>query len=1412
MNNNYLEEHHKGNKLSALLKKVTLIMILFFTVIITKGQDYTELNKVHPLPDTSNFGYRLGRSVALSGDYAVVGTPFESDIGRARLLHYDGSTWNLVSLLLGSDLVSGSDFGTCVDISDSTILVGASDQGVGGAAYVFEKPLGGWTDTLYETGILTASDGFFTDNFGFSASISDSTIVVGAWRDDDAGSSSGSAYVFMKPSGGWTNSTETAKLNASDGLANDFFGYDVSVFDSIIVVGAHGNDEIAATCGAAYVFTKPLTGTWQNTSSEATKLLPSDGGSSFYFGQAVEVFQNTIVVGAFLGNGTYINEGGAYIYELPAMGWSSSATLNETAILRSPAATNFYRLGFSVAIEDSIIVVGENSNDVGVVNRGKAYIYSKPAGGWVSGSYGIELVASDPELNDNFGYSVAVSSSHVLIGAPDESEAGWIAGATYFFEKTGPGWTSNTEIKKYFPELGISSNDAYFGMESISVHGDYAVIGSSQAARNKLRAGAADVFHYNGVSWERVATLTASDGHYLAEFGKSVAIFDSIIVIGAPRTNVSAGGGGAGYVFKMPATGWTDATETGKLTSSTPKYNNRLGTSVAIYGDDIVLGDAFNDDNGNYTGKVHVYTKPLTGWTNATETALLTSSDRTGGDYFGFSVDISSGGIVVGAYRKETNTGAAYVFTKPMGGWVDATEAAKLTASDKTTNYYFGESVAISGNTVAVGSPHSHATQSSDVGAVYVYEEPITGWVNDSTETAVLTANLPNGNWKLAEDIDFEGDKIIAGAIAYSGIFPSGGGAFVFRKPSSGSWTTATESVLISASDSDPTEYFGIAVAISEDFVVVGAEEDTAEENSGSAYFFQYVPKAADQPNVISGNGGSICNGMMDTISISPSDNLNDATQWVLYSGSCGGVALDSNASGVFTVSPSSTTDYFIQGTGGRTTGAMCGNISLVVLAHSVGSETSTICHEDTIFVNGTAYHAGNSSGTEVLPSANGCDSTVTINLNVLPLKTSSVTNTICNEDTIFVNGTAYHTGNPSGVEVFTGVGPYGCDSTVTINLNVLSALSSSITSTICNKDTIYVNGTAYHLTNPSGTEVFTGIGPYGCDSTVTINLNVLPIKVGSYRDTLCAHDTVYVNGTAYHQGNTSGLEVFTGVGPFNCDSTVSVSLSFFPTLTGTESSTICGNDSLIINGTIYNASNPSGIEVFAGVGPNGCDSTVTINLTVLPVLSSSISETICQYDTIMVNGAAYHAGNLIGVEIFTGIGPNGCDSAVSIDLTYNEIVLSTTVNGFEIGSNHVDSTSTYQWIDCDNGNAEISGATNAQFTATENGNYAVVITQALCSDTSDCVSISGVGLEKSTFGSTISVYPNPTSGTFVLNLTDTKADQVSIMDLTGAEIFSRNIVNREKIELSLNGYSAGIYYVKILSRNQQKIVKLIKQ
>jgi hypothetical protein len=173
-----------------------------------------------------------------------------------------------------------------------------------GAAYVFVKPANGWHTTSTFNAELTASDGQIGDVLGSFASISRNTVVASAYLATIGGNQfQGAVYVFVEPSGGWVDMTESAKLSASDGKFGDEFGYSVSISNNTVVAGA-SNDP---STNAAYVFIKPKSG-WVTTSKFNAKLTASDGS---IFGFAVAVSGKTIVSGAI---GNLQLQGAAYVF------------------------------------------------------------------------------------------------------------------------------------------------------------------------------------------------------------------------------------------------------------------------------------------------------------------------------------------------------------------------------------------------------------------------------------------------------------------------------------------------------------------------------------------------------------------------------------------------------------------------------------------------------------------------------------------------------------------------------------------------------------------------------------------------------------------------------------------------------------------------------------------------------------------------------------------------------------------------------------------------------------------------------------------------------------------------------------------------------------------------------------------
>jgi hypothetical protein len=213
-----------------------------------------------------------------------------------------------------------------------------------------------------------------------------------------------------------------------------------------------------------------------------------------------------------------------------------------------------------------------------------------------------------------------------------------------------------------------------------------------------------------------------------------------------------------------------------------------------------------------------------------------------------------------------------------------------------------------------------------------------------------------------------------------------------------------------------------------------------------------------------------------------------------------------------------------------------------------------------------------------------------------------------------------------------------------------------------------------------------------------------------------------------------------------------------------------------------------------------GCDSIITINLTIHQPTSSSINESACK-EYIAPDGQVYTQSGS-----YTSIIPNaaGCDSTISIALTINNITAGISQNGINLSSTN--NGAQYQWIRCES-NSPISGATFQNFTAAANGQYAVVVTQNNCSDTSDCVSVNSVGVNELNFGNVI-IYPNPVRDVIHVSTSSDLVEHILISNMIGEILFSGCQVNA----LNVSQLAPGLYEISFITDGQTIVRRFIKE
>jgi len=426
---------------------------------------------------------------------------------------------------------------------------------------------------------------------------------------------------------------QQAYLKASNPGSADQFGYSIALSGDTLAVGAwledNNDNNLADNSGAVYVFIR--TGTvW----SQQAYIKASNIGSGDRFGNSVSLSGDTLAVGAYReqSNATVINgdesdnslteAGAVYVFTRSGAVWS------QQAYIKASNTGDRDRFGWSVALSGDTLAVGatlEDSNDNSLADSGAVYVFSRSGTIWSQQTY---LKASNPDSDDNFGYSVALSGDTLAVGA--DREASMANG-----------------------------------------------IGGDQGDNSLSNAGAVYVYTRNGTAWSQQAYIKASNTGTNDVFGWSLALDGETLAVGAPGEASSASGingnqtddsipyAGAVYLFTRDGAAWS---QQAYVKASNPGMNDTFGWSVALSNDTLAAGAKGVQANA---GAVYLFTRNGTAWS---QQDYVTPAVIDSGDLFGYSVALSGDTLAAGAPGEASidgdplnnnepgGVGAAYVF------------------------------------------------------------------------------------------------------------------------------------------------------------------------------------------------------------------------------------------------------------------------------------------------------------------------------------------------------------------------------------------------------------------------------------------------------------------------------------------------------------------------------------------------------------------------------------------------------------------------------------------------------------------------------------------------------------------------------------------------------------------------------
>jgi hypothetical protein len=820
------------------------------------------------------------------------------------------SQWDLQKKLVppvgANTRVASDKFGSSVAISEDTIAVGAfqQDYDAGGAAsladagavYVFTRSAGVWSpqQKIVATGTNAR---IASDNFGASVAIKGDTLAVGAYKQDydvdgaTAVTDSGAVYIYSRSGGVWTTKQKIVGIGTNARIASDYFGYSLAISENTLVVGAYQQDfdlsgnASVTDAGAAYIFT--LIGSVWSMQQKIIATGTNARVTTDNFGYNVAVSGDSVVIGAnnqdfdVDGNANTSNAGAAYVFTRSGKNWSQQQKLIATGSLSRD--TNYY-FGNSVAISGDTILVGSYQQSYNALGAdlfsaaGAAFVYSRNGNIWTQQQ---KIVASGlygRNPNDNFGNQVSLSGSVIVIGAKAQDYAGdgssplTDSGAVYAFRDTLPmlnltstGAILNPNNKSSFSLSGRCNQSG----QAITLSGFTGTVVSAPTC--------------NGSTWNAILDLTSQpEGNFniTISFVINAITYQTTIPFTKNTSlptlsNFSDGSLASVVLNQSPLSTWDAASSTigvdhyelsvGTTSGGTDFANwtsvgNVLSATLTL-GANITPGTIYYsslravDSIGNYSAVSYG-----DGWiynSGFNQNQKLAAEHREASGYYGSAMAISEDGstLIVGAYQDDTDAsglnavtsaGAAYVYV-----WNSGTSQwnfqQKLVATTRVANDFFGFSVAISGDSVAIGAYQqdtdaSGASTSTDAGAAYVFTRSGGVWTQ---QQKVVASGVYS---RIAYDrfgysVGIVGDTLAVGAKGQDYDSIGGGtalydaGAIYLFIRSANVWTQQQILVPSGPNARRDYEYLDSNLAMSGDTLIAGISGHDYDSN-GSAYLY----------------------------------------------------------------------------------------------------------------------------------------------------------------------------------------------------------------------------------------------------------------------------------------------------------------------------------------------------------------------------------------------------------------------------------------------------------------------------------------------------------------------------------------------------------------------------------------------
>ena len=1292
-------------------------------------------------------------SISSDGNTAIVGGDYDnSSIGAVWIYTRSGGVWTQQgSKLVGTGAIgTAAQQGNSVSISsdgNTAIVGGYNDNSSAGAVWVYTRSGGVWSqqgNKLVGTGAVGS-----TAYQGISVSISadGNTAIVGGYNDN---SSAGAVWVYTRSGGVWSQQGNKLVGTGATGVAEQ--GVSVSISsdgNTAIVGGSYDNTGV----GAVWIYTRSG-GVW---SQQGSKLVGTGATGGARQGSAVSISSdgNTAIVG---GSGDNSNAGAAWVYTRSGGVWTQQGN---KLVGTGAIGTAYQGISVSLSSDGNTAIVGGDADNS---QAGAAWVYTITPTPTItsfspsSGDPGTLVTITGTNLGSPTAFTIGGATAIVLSNTGTTlvglvmpgSVTGTVSVTTAGGSATGSG--SFTVTPTPYPGLqqgsklvgtGAIGTPVYQGTAvAVSADGNTAIVGGYADNSN---AGAAWVYTRSGGVWtQQGSKLVGTGATGAAQQGRSVSISSdgNTAIVGATGDN---SGAGAAWVYTRSGGVWTQ--QGSKLVGTGAIGAAGQGGSVSISSDGNTAIVGGNYDNSN-AGAAWVCTRSGGVWTQ--QGSKLVGTGATGAAYQGYAVSLSSDGntAIVGGFTDNSQAGAAWVYTRSGGAWTQ--QGNKLVGTGVTGAAQQGRSVSLSsdGNTAIVGG----VSDNSNAGAAWIYTRTAGVWTQQGNKLVGTGATGAAGQgW--AVSLSSDGNTAIVGG----GSDNSNAGAVWVYTRSGGVWTQQGGKLVGTGATGAAGQGYAAAISSDGNTVIVGGYYDNSVV--GAAWVF--IPCTSPTVPTLGASTTANCGTQNTTLTI-VSGSLNNATTWQWYSGSCGGTSVGSGTS--ISVSPTTTTIYYVRGEGGCPTPGTCATLTVTVNTPptvNLGADV-TQCGGSVILNAGNAgsTYAWSPAGTTqtitalssntysvLVTDANNCTGTSTVNItfHTPPTVNLGADVTQCGGNIIL------NAGNAGSTYAWS---PAGTTQTIT----ALATNTYSVLVTDAN--------------NCTGSDI----------ALVTIHT---PPAVNLGADVTQCGGNVILNA-----GNAGSTYAWS---PAGTTQTITALATNTYSVVVTDANNCTGSDIAVV--TIHT---PPTVNLGADV--TQCGGSVILN-------AGNAGSTYAWSPAGTTQTITALATNTYSVLVTDA---NSCTGTDAMNVTINSLPVITTSGNTTIctGSNAILTVSggtMYAWAPGGQTTTSISvsptTSTNYTVTVTDANNCSSTATDSVTVD--QCLGMAVINNEQS-----LAIYPNPSAEMFTIQ--STTAGDYYIINSLGEKIQSFKLNAANNYSLNIENLSNGIYFIVGFNNNQiirQKIV-----